>query len=208
MEQFFLTVDSYMVLGYCLAMVGSILAFKKLNSHLLAVVAMLFSEILSIVFSESVLDISLSLDVDAGRASWYGFWVIVNLASILMLLGMHKWLGLNKGKTARHVYFVLKLLIFVQVLMYLDAYLTRSEFTDALFMYAKASIQIGVISVLLYAVLKWKVSSANSVPYAAHNRAVKWYQSISALPAVKRPAELEKWEEYVKELPTDSSFGK
>jgi hypothetical protein len=40
---------------------------------------------------------------------------------------------------------------------------------------------------------------------AAHNRAVKWYQEIRKLPPAKRVGELQKWEDFVMQLPIEDS---
>jgi hypothetical protein len=40
---------------------------------------------------------------------------------------------------------------------------------------------------------------------AAHNRAVKWYQEIRKLPPAKRAGELQKWEDFIMQLPIQDS---
>jgi hypothetical protein len=69
----------------------------------------------------------------------------------------------------------------------------------------KYTVQVGIVSALFIGLFQSE-NIKESLPHAAHSRSVTWYQSLQGLPPLQRARELEKWEAFTKDLPTEKSL--
>jgi hypothetical protein len=204
MEQFFLGIENYLVYGYSLSLIASILIFKKLNSHAVSSIVMIFFEILTLL-QNPLYDFILTLNVHSGRIVWYLSWLIVCLIPIFILDYLHKKMSLFKSASFKLVRISFIAIIFITFLDCLDRYTINHESTWFLILLMKYTVQVGIVSALFIGLFQSE-NIIESLPHAAHSRSVTWYQSLQDLPPLQRARELEKWEAFTKDLPTENSL--
>ncbi len=166
---------------------------------------MVLFEVFMTNIEEPLFDFIITFDVHSGRAIWYLSWMLFNLVTIFFLEFIHTRLGIHMGALFKLIKFALLVFVFINALDCFDRYITKLDSGSFIILLLKASIQIGIISSFFYRLIKPDLDNLE-IPHAAHNRSVNWFQSLYNLPPLQRARELEKWEEFTKNLPTDKSL--
>jgi hypothetical protein len=200
MEEFFIGIESYLIYFYSLSLIAGILLFKELNSHVVSSIVMIFFEVITLLES-SIYDYVLTLGTHYGRALWYLTWILFSLLAVWSLDYLHRRFSLIRCISYRLIRTGFLLSIFINIIDCIDRYTFNSEITWFAILFAKSTIQIGFI-VSLFIGLLTKQKSSSNIPLGAHNRAIKWYQSLRNLPPHEHALQLEEWRDYVSKLPT------
>jgi hypothetical protein len=205
MEQFFIGIDNYFLHAYSLLLMAGILVFKRINSHIISATVMVVFETFFGFVEEPLFKFILTLGTHPGRITWYLSWILFNLISIRLLDYYHEKLSLSKSSTSKLIRLSFCTFVFIYIVDCFDRYITNYDFMYLVLNLLKVSIQLGIVT-LLFAGLFFAKRKANLTPHAAHNRCVTWFQSLHSLPPLQRAKELQEWEEFTNDLPTDKSL--
>jgi hypothetical protein len=205
MEQFFLGIDSYFLHAYSLLLMAGIFVYKQLNSHTISATVMVLFEVFFGFIEDPLFDFILTLGTHSGRITWYLSWILFWLVSIYLLDSFHQKLSIYKTPITNLIRRSFFFMIVIYIIDCFDRYFTNYDFMYSVLMLLKITIQVGIIA-LLFAGLLFQRRDVTSTPHAAHNRSINWFQSLQNLPPLQRARELEKWESFTKDLPTDKSL--
>jgi hypothetical protein len=181
------------------------LVFKKLNSYTVTALTMVLFEAFLNNIEDVLYDFILTLGTHGGRITWYFSWVAFNLFIVHLLDFFHTKLSIPKGFLFKSIRLCLLAFVFTYALDCLDRYVLIHDSTYFILLLLRSAIQIGIVCTFAYFLFKEK-SLIIEMPHAAHNRSVDWFQSLQNLPPLQRARELEKWEVFTNNLPTDKTL--
>ncbi len=178
--------------------------FKRLNSHVVSSIVMIFFEIITLL-ENPLFEFILTLGIHSGRVVWYCSWILFSLIAVWILDYFHKRLSLVKSISFKLIRIAFLTTVAFNIIDCIDRYTINHEMTWFIILFAKSTIQIGFVIALFIGLFKHDETLIN-IPHAAHNRSVNWFQSLQGMPPLQRARELEKWEAFTKNLPTDKNL--
>jgi hypothetical protein len=205
MEQFFLEIDYYLIYGYSLSLIAGILVFKHLNSYTITALLMVLFEFLLSKINGPLYGFILTLNIHSGRITWYLSWILFNLLAVYSLDYLHAKFSISKSSISKLIRICLLSFVLTYFFDFMDRYLALHDSFYYFILIIRSSIQIGIVFTLFYGLFKTE-DLYQEIPHAAHNRSVTWFQSLNSLPPLQRAKELQEWEEFTNDLPTDKSL--